>query len=344
MAREKPEELHIRHCMLYEFQKGNSATIATKNICDIYPNALDIRKCQRWFSKFRSGNLHLSNSQRSGRPPTLDNDMLKAEVEANPYQTIKELSDTLNQPWSTIQEHLQKIGRVNRAGMWVQHTLGEENKANRSIICNILLQRHNRTPFFDRLIIGDEKWILYDKPKYKVTQQSINESSQNTTKSNLQPKKALLCLWWCTQGIIHLEVLKAGHNINSELYCKQLDRVHQSLIEINPEIVYKKGVILQHSNTKSHCSLRTLEKINELGWEILPHPPSSPDISPTNFHLYRSLQQFLNDKTFENFDDIQNDISSYFAKMSVDFYRNAIEDLQSRWQRIIDSEGDYIIE
>ncbi|PRD26457.1 UNVERIFIED_CONTAM: hypothetical protein NCL1_38081 [Trichonephila clavipes] len=74
MASQIPEEIHICHCMLLEFHKGNSATVATKNICDVYPSALDVRKCQRWFSKF---NFDLSDSHRSGRPTTLDNDVIK---------------------------------------------------------------------------------------------------------------------------------------------------------------------------------------------------------------------------------------------------------------------------
>ncbi|GFY08339.1 histone-lysine N-methyltransferase SETMAR [Trichonephila clavipes] len=34
--------------------------------------------------------------------------LLRVQVEANPCQKMEELSNALNQPWSTIQEHLQQ--------------------------------------------------------------------------------------------------------------------------------------------------------------------------------------------------------------------------------------------
>ncbi len=42
MSDHTPEEAHLRHCMLYEFRKGSKATEATKNICEVYGDVLDV--------------------------------------------------------------------------------------------------------------------------------------------------------------------------------------------------------------------------------------------------------------------------------------------------------------
>ncbi|CAK1553161.1 unnamed protein product [Leptosia nina] len=244
--------------------------------------------------------------------PTLYNILsIKFDVQ-HTGKTIEELSNSLNKPWSTIQEHLKQIGKVSRAGVWVPHNLSEQNKANRTITCNLLLQRHNTEAFFDRLITGDEKWVLYDNPKRVRQWLSPNEIPRSTAKP--------------------------------DLYSEQLQRVNQSLIEKWPAIVNRKGVILQHDNARPHCARRTLEKINELGWEVLPHPPYSPDVAPSDFHLFRALQHFLSGKTFANLDDIQNAISRYFAEKPINFYRSGIENLLTRWQKVIDNDGEYIID
>lgn len=114
-----PEEAHIRHCMLYEFRRGCRATNATKNICTVYGNILDVRKCQRWFNKFRSGDVDLTDGHRPGRPVELKNDILRSAVENDPKQTIRQLADKLNSSWSSVQEHLHQIGKVNRDGVWI---------------------------------------------------------------------------------------------------------------------------------------------------------------------------------------------------------------------------------
>ncbi|GFS62474.1 histone-lysine N-methyltransferase SETMAR [Trichonephila clavipes] len=143
---------------------------------------------------------------------------------------------------------------------------------------------------------------------------------------------------WGIRGIVHFEVLEPGETANAGLYCEQLDRLNQSLIEKYPAIINRKGVILQHDNARPHYARKTLKIINGLGWEVLPHPPYSPDIAPTDFHLFRSMQHFLANKKFQNLDDMKNAIFRYLTEQPTDFYRSGIENLHTRWQKVVANE------
>ncbi|GFX87144.1 histone-lysine N-methyltransferase SETMAR [Trichonephila clavipes] len=102
MAIQIPEEIHIRHCMFLEFHNGSSATVTTKSICNAYPSALDVRKCQRWFSKFRSGNFDIPDSHRSGRPTPLDNDVIKC---ASGSKSVSDNLGTAKCSYPTLVDH-----------------------------------------------------------------------------------------------------------------------------------------------------------------------------------------------------------------------------------------------
>ena len=76
--------------MKYKFDKGNLATVATKNINEVYGDKVSVRVCQQWFKKFRAGNFNIEDEPRSGRPKNLDDDVLQTDIEANPKTTLKE--------------------------------------------------------------------------------------------------------------------------------------------------------------------------------------------------------------------------------------------------------------
>lgn len=343
---ENPEfqESHIRHCMLYEFRSGRNASNATKNICGVYPNGVSLRKCQRWFKKFNDGDFDLCDKPKSGRPSVIDSDALKVAVEEDPRQTIAELSQKLNKPKSTIQEHLSKIGKVHREGVWVPHELTQGNKDMRVTICRNLLVRNEKSPFLEQIVTGDEKWIVYTNNKRKKQWLSPKEHPIPTPKQEPFPMKVMLSIWWNFKGVVHYELLERGKTITADLYCEQLGRLKQALKQKHPALVNRKGVILHHDNARPHSARLTQNKLHSLGWEVLPHPPYSPDLAPSDFHLFRSLTSYLSGKSFHNNEEVKTTLDSFFASKDPHFFNRGIKKLVSRWTEVISNEGEYIIE
>ena len=113
-------------------------------------------------------------------------------------------------------------------------------------------------------------------------------------------------------------------------------------MKLRPSLVNRKGVILHHDNAKPHTAKITQQKINEFGWEVLPHPPYSPDIAPSDYHLFLSLSNHLSGKQFQNEEQVKQDITSFICSKTSEFFERGIKKLVNRWQIIVDNEGHYI--
>jgi [histone H3]-lysine36 N-dimethyltransferase SETMAR len=233
---------------------------------------------------------------------------------------------------------------VNRQGVWVPHQLSPENKAQRTTICSFLMTRQERKPFLHRVVTGDEKWIFYINNKRKKQWLSCGQTPVPTSKFRPHSRKALLCVWWDNIGVIHFEVLEPKQTITADFYYQQLERLNEALIQKRPALINRKRVILQHDNARPHSSKNTQQKIKNLGWEVLPYPPYSPDIAPSDYHLFRSLQYVLNNEMFKNIDDIRTFVSKFFDSKPVSFYKEGIGSLVKRWTSVFENDVNYIID
>ena len=125
----------------------------------------------------------------------------------------------------------------------------------------------------------------------------------------------------------------------AEKYCQQIVKRHKKL-EKQPALVNKKGPILLHDNTRPDVSKSTLQKLNEIGYETLPHPPYSPDLLPIDYHFFKHLNHFLHEKCFKNISDIKNAFNNFITRMQ-NFYVNGINALVLRWQKCVECDGAY---
>ncbi|GFO33319.1 histone-lysine N-methyltransferase SETMAR [Plakobranchus ocellatus] len=68
----------------------------------------------------------------------------------------------------------------------------------------------------------------------------------------------------------------------------------------------------------------------------------SPDLAPSDFHLFGSLKRHLGGMAFETEDDLISELRNWFDNLDVDFFRVGINSLLSRWQKCIYLHGDYV--
>ena len=114
-----------------------------------------------------------------------------------------------------------------------------------------------------------------------------------TSKIELYPKKVLLSVQWDVQEIIHWQVLLLKQIINAAFYCLQLDRLYSNLAAKHPGLSNRRDVIHHYDNARLYADVITRQKLLDFSWEVLPHPPYSPDLKPTDYHLFRALNNFF---------------------------------------------------
>jgi hypothetical protein len=52
----------------------------------------------------------------------------------------------------------------------------------------------------------------------------------------------------------------------------------------------------------------------------LDHPPYSPDLAPGHFHLFLHLKKHLAEKNFDDDDEVQEEVMTWFKGQAAEFY------------------------
>ena len=159
---------------------------------------------------------------------------------------------------------------------------------------------------------------MYNNIKRKRSRWYPSESPKPIPKAGLHPNKVLLSIWWDWQGILYFELLPSNTTVNSDAYCDQLEKLKTAVQEKRPSLANRMGVTFQHDNARPHASLKTWKKLLELNWDVLPHPPYSPDLVPSDFYLFQRLEKFFDGKNFSGREDIKLTLLQYSAQKGQD--------------------------
>jgi hypothetical protein len=84
------------------------------------------------------------------------------------------------------------------------------------------------------------------------------------------------------------------------------------------------GVKLLHDNATPHTAGKTRETIEKMCWKILKHPLHSPDLTPSDFHLFGKLKEHLSGKRFASDHKVENETRNWLTNLDENFYAESI--------------------
>jgi len=133
--------------------------------------------------------------------------------------------------------------------------------------------------------------------------------------------------FWDSQGVIYIEYLKKGKTVTGLYYAELLGRFAAELQNIRPHLA-KKKVLFHHDNAPAHISALAKAKLVELGYELLPHPPYSPDVAPCDFFLFPNLKKSLAEQKLASNEEVVAATEAYFADLEKTYFSDGLKKLE----------------
>ena len=310
---------------------SNKAAETTRNITKAFgPGTANEQTVQWWFKKFCKRDESLEDEEHSSRPSEVDNHQLKAIIKADPLTTIQEAAKKLSVDHSIVVWHLKLTGKVKKLDKWMPRELSENQKNHHFEVSSSHILCNNSEPFLDQTPTCNEKWIVSDNQ----WQPAYGWMKKHFPKPNLHQKKVMVTVWWSATLLTHYSFLNPGETITSEKYAQQINEMHQKLQHMQPALINRKGPILLQDNIWPYIVQPMLQKLNELGYEVLPHLPYSPDLWPTDYHFFQDLYNFLQRRRFHKQQEAEYVFQELVKSQSMDFYATGINKLIPHWQKM----------
>ena len=148
-------------------------------------------------------------------------------------------------------------------------------------------------------------------------------------KSGLHNLKVVILAW------------KTKNVLGSQKSLKMKNWQHYSMSKRPEYATRHEAIIFHHDNAWPHVAIPVKNYLENSGWEVSPHPPYSPDLAPSDYHLFRSMQNAFTGIRLTSEQGIKNWIHSFLAARPAQFFWDGIYKLPERWEKVIASDGKY---
>lgn len=324
------EKIEYRAVIKFLTRQGKSVATIMNEMSLVYGDSCP-RKTMvyKWHSLFKQGRESLEDDPRPGRSIEVTTPALIQKVEKIVLEDArlkkKQLAEMVGVSDTTIFKILHDhLGMSKVSARWVPRMLTPPQKQQRVECSRAFLDLCNedKDGVLSRIVTGDETWVHHYEPESK------QDSMQWHKKGTAPPKKfkvsqsagkLMATVFWDSEGILLIDYKDKGVSITGEYYASILERLKEAIKEKRRGKLTK-GVLLLHDNAPVHKSRVALAALHKVGFEIVNHPPYSPDLAPSDYFLFPKMKKELRGKKFTADDEVKEAVSAYFADKEKSFF------------------------
>ena len=332
----------IRFCLLL----GQSSADIKANLLLAYADKCPSESTIKfWIAEFKRGRQLVADEEREGRPKTSDNEENRAKLERLVLEdrkvTTRQLAESLKLSKGSVGEMLHEMRFNKVSSRFVPRFLTTEMCTRRREAClvNLEIYRRHGDNFLRNIITVDETPLSLYAPESRresLEWRRPDEGKVWKQRSGAIRREMMLTAFWNAGGIIFLDFLQRQETVTGEYYGELIQQVRSKV---------RKPRGLPHwflqDNAPVHTCRAALEKIGSAGFELVKHPPYSPDLAPSDYCLFNELKRHLRGTHFESAAALEETVRNCFGLLPPAFFLDAFKALPVRWEKCLAANGNW---
>ena len=337
--------VEIRSVIRFLVLKNYSTANITEELRSVYRDECPSqRTIYSWVAQFKHGRTSVFDEACTGRPteiPKTKTDELKRIIQSDRRITTRTLADKLNVSKGSLGTLMQNVGVRKLCSRFVPRFLTADMCQTRIQCCtkNLEVYEELGERLIRNIVTMDETplslYIPQSKQESREWKFPGEERSRKLRSSAIHRKVLMLTIFWSNEGVVMMDFTEGS--CNSAYYIDLLMKARKNKRKPRNEDLW-----LLQDNAPIHTSSQSTSAIMTTGFNLLAHPPYSPDLAPSDFYLFSHLKKYLRGTQFSNKEELMETVNDFFSSRPTDFFENAFNQLVHRWRKCCEVNGGYI--
>lgn len=148
-------------------------------------------------------------------------------------------------------------------------------------------------------------------------------------------------VFWDSKGVLLIEFMERGATINGDAYIETMKPLRRA-IQNNRHDLLSSGVVFLHDNARPHAAQKTKDLLDKFKWDVFAHPPYSPDLAPSDYHLFMHMKKWLGSQRFDDDEELKDAVTGWLKAQAGDFFAEGISKLVHRYDKCLNVHGNYV--